>query len=99
MNGSVPMVCEAMTLRVELYGLPAVLTGQRRVEVTAATLQELVHVLAAQFPSLCGTVIDLDRGWLNRGYIFVVDGRFTRHPATPLHPGSEVLLVAAQAGG
>lgn len=93
------MTRETRTVRVELYGLPALLIGQRRIEVAAATLQELVHVLAAQFPQLRGTVIDPQQHWLNRGYTFVVDGRFTRDPATTLRPDSDVLLVAAQAGG
>jgi molybdopterin converting factor small subunit len=93
------MVRESMLLTVELYGLPALLAGERRVALDAATLRELVQVLADRYPALRGTVLDPAQQWLNRGYVFVVDGRFTRDPNTPLRPGSTVILVAAQAGG
>ncbi|MCX7623302.1 MAG: MoaD/ThiS family protein [Thermomicrobium sp.] len=93
------MARDTSMLSVEFYGLPALLAGRRRVEATAPTLRALVQVLAERFPALLGTVIDPSEGWLNRGYVFVVDGRFTRDPETELRPGTEVLLVAAQAGG
>ncbi len=93
------MARETIMLKVELYGLPAVLVGRRHLEVAASTLRELVQVLADRYPQLRGTVIDPEQRWLNRGYVFVVDGRFTRDPALALHPGAQVLLVAAQAGG
>lgn len=93
------MVLESTAHSIEFYGLPALLVGQRRVAGSGQTLAELVHSLVKTFPQLIGSVIDAETGWLQRGYVFVVNGRFTRDPATPLLPGSEVLLVAAQAGG
>ncbi len=93
------MVVESTVHTVELYGLPAVLAGQRRVTANGRTLAELALALARAYPQLSGPVIDPAHGWLNRGYVFVVDGRFTRDPSTLLRPGAEILLVAAQAGG
>lgn len=95
------MTVEATRYAVELYGLPALLAGQRRIEIDAAveTLGDLARALLQACPQLAGPVIDPKLGWLQRGYVFVVNARFTREPTTPLSPGSEVLLVAAQAGG
>lgn len=95
------MTVEATRYAVELYGLPALLAGKRRIVIDAAveTLGDLAHALLQACPQLAGSVIDPELGWLQRGYVFVVNARFTREPTTPLSPGSEVLLVAAQAGG
>lgn len=87
------------TVRVELFGTPQLLTGQRQVEVPGRTLHEIAGALAREFPVLAGPVIDPATGWLNGGYIFVVDGRFTRDASYPVGPESSVLLVSAQAGG
>ncbi len=86
-------------VRVEFFGSPQLLTGRRQVEVPGRTLREVAGALAHEFPALAGPVIDPATGWLNGGYIFVVDGRFTRDPSYPVGPGSTVLLVSAQAGG
>ncbi len=93
------MTRETTCHRVELYGLPAVIAGQRTLEVAGTTLAEIARALVAACPRLAGPVIDPATGWLNRGYLFVVDGRFTRDPATALESAREILLVAAQAGG
>jgi molybdopterin converting factor small subunit len=93
------MTRETTCHRVELYGLPAVIAGRRTLEVAGTTLAELASALVVACPRLAGPVIDPATGWLNRGYVFVVDGRFTRDPATALESASEILLVAAQAGG
>ncbi len=95
------MTGKATRYAVELYGVPAVLVGKRRIEIEAAvqTLGDLAWALLRACPQLAGPVLDPELGWLQRGYVFVVNARFTREPTTPLSPGSEVLLVAAQAGG
>ncbi|MCS7050145.1 MAG: hypothetical protein NZL87_00860 [Thermomicrobium sp.] len=95
------MSSRATAYTVELYGLPALLVGNRRVElaVCVSTLGELARALARHCPELCGPVLDPAQGWLQRGYAFVVDGRFTRDPTRTVHPHNEILLVAAQAGG
>jgi hypothetical protein len=87
------------TVRVELFGIPQILTGRWLVEVPGRSLGEIAEVLAQEFPVLVGPVIDPQTGWLNGGYLFVVDGRFTRDVAHPVGPQSTVLLVSAQAGG
>lgn len=87
------------TVRVELFGTPQLLTGRRQVEVTGRTLREVAEALAREFPVLAGPVIDPVTGWLNGGYVFVVDGRFTRDASQPVSSQSSVLLVSAQAGG
>lgn len=87
------------TVRVELFGTPQLLTGRREVEVAGRTLREVAGALAREFPVLAGPVIDPATGWLNGGYVFVVDGRFTRDASHPVGPQSSVLLVSAQAGG
>jgi molybdopterin converting factor small subunit len=88
-----------VTVRVELFGIPQLLTGRRQVEVPGRTLREVAGALAQQFPALAGSVVDPATGWLNGGYLFVVDGRFTRDPSCRVGPESSVLLVSAQAGG
>ena len=83
---------------VELFGVPRLLVGAAA-EADGATLGELAADLAARAPALAGPVLDPATGWPLDGYAFVVDERFTRDPATPLGPGSTVLLVSSVAGG
>ncbi len=87
------------TVAVELFGVPSLLAGQRRVAVVGATLQELSVSLAAVCPALLGKVIDPDTGWLLGGYTFVLDERFTTDRRAPIAPTSAVLLVSTVAGG
>jgi len=89
----------APVLAVELFGVPRLLLGGARAEAAGATLGDLAADLAARAPALAGPVLDPATGWPRDGYAFVVDERFTRDPATPLGPGSAVLLVASVAGG
>jgi len=93
------MASDAATVRVELFGIPQLLTSRRLVGVAGRTLGEIARSLAEAFPVLAGPVIDPETGWLNAGYQFVVDGRFTRDAGHPVGPQSCVLLVSAQAGG
>ena len=86
-------------LRVELFGVPRVLAGQRSLAVTGETLAEVAASLAAACPALVGAVIDAERGWLLSGYTFVVDERFTSERDAAVTPGASVLLVSSVAGG
>lgn len=88
-----------VTVAVELFGVPRLLTGCRVVEAAGATLLDLAANLAAQHPDLRGRVLAPESGWLLPGYTFVVDDQFTRDPATALRPGASVLLVSSVAGG
>ncbi len=82
---------ETKQVRVELFGVPRLLTGEKAVDVAAA--------LARTFPGLAGPVIDPSTAWLTEGYTFVIDERFTRDPRLIIAPGSPVLLVSSLAGG
>jgi hypothetical protein len=82
---------------IECFGVPRVLAGAR-VEACGGTLGDLAGDLARRAPVLSGPVLGPD-GWVLPGYVFVVDGRFTRDPHTLLGPESAVLLVASAAGG
>lgn len=84
---------------VEVFGVPRLLLGTPRTEAAGDTLGALAADLAAHCPVLAGSVLDPAGGWLLPGYVFVVDGRFTRDRALPIAPTSEVLLVSSVAGG
>ena len=84
---------------VEVFGVPRLLLGGSRAEASGETLGALAADLAARCPALAGSVLDPADGWLLPGYVFVVDGRFTRDRALPVAPSSEVLLVSSVAGG
>lgn len=88
-----------ITLRVELFGVPRLLTGEREVIAAGATLGELAADLLRQTPPLAGRVLDAVSGWPLDGYSFVVDEQFTRDRSRSLHAGTTVLLVASAAGG
>lgn len=83
---------------VECFGVPRLLAG-RSIECGGRTLGELAADLARRRPALAGPVLDPATGWLLPGYVFVVEGRFSRDPLLPVGPGAAVLLVAAAAGG
>lgn len=86
-------------IRVELFGVPRLLAGERALPAVGATLAELAADLGRRCPALAGKVLDRETGWLLDGYIFVVDERFTRDATQPLTAGSSVLLVSSVAGG
>ncbi len=87
------------TVAVEVFGVPRLLLGAPRAEAAGRTLGALAADLVARNPALAGSVLDPETGWLLSGYVFVVDGRFTRDRALPIAPSSEVLLVSSVAGG
>ena len=86
-------------ISIELFGVPRLIAGRPRVIATGLTLGELAVDLLRREPALTAGVLDPATGWPLPGYHFVVDERFTRDPALPLHEGSAVLLVASAAGG
>ncbi len=89
----------AVAVEVEVFGVPRLLLGAPRAQAAGRTLGEVAADLAARNPALAGKVLDPGTGWLLPGYVFVVDGRFTRDRALPIAPASEVLLVSSVAGG
>ncbi len=89
----------SVTVRIELFGVPRLLAGERSCSATGATLGELAADLMQCCPALAGRVLDAIDGWPRDGYSFVVDEQFTRDRARPLQTGTSVLLVASAAGG
>ena len=94
-----PTPLHPITLRVELFGVPRLLAGERTVRATGKTLGELAADLARRHPALAGRVLDAESGWPLDGYSFVVAERFTRDRSHPMREGISVLLVASAAGG
>jgi molybdopterin converting factor small subunit len=84
---------------VEFFGMPRVIAGTDRATVDADTLGQVLRQTLQQYPPLAEHVLNRETGWLNGGYTFVVDGRFTSDPMTSVYPESEVLLVARASGG
>jgi len=92
-----------MEFTVEFFGLPRRLSGAK--EATAevppgATLREVVHALAAQFPAFLGDLIDPQTYELREPYFFNIDAR---HVAKTLDyepkAGERLLLLFVEAGG
>jgi hypothetical protein len=94
-----PALGTSSAVTVEVFGVPRLLLRAARTEAAGATLGALAADLAVRCPALVGPVLDPGSGWLRPGYTFVLDGRFTRDPAAPVGPESEVLLVSSVAGG
>jgi hypothetical protein len=84
---------------VELFGVPRLITGERVLAASGATLAALAGDLLRRYPVLAGRVLDAESGWPLAGYCFVVDEQFTRDREHPLRPETSVLLVASAAGG
>lgn len=98
MSGTITPPAE---IRVELFGVPAILTACRDVTVVVEreNLAGVASALAAACPALQGPVLNPATGWLLGGYTFVVDDTFTRDPEQPVTAGVVVLLVSSVAGG
>ena len=90
-----------VAIRVELFGVPAVLAARREVTVHSVIgdLSSVASALAVVCPTLIGPVLHAETGWLLGGYTFVVDDTFTRDREHPIAPDSSVLLVSSTAGG
>ena len=90
-------------VRVELFGKARLLTGLRRVEVTAPENPdpgEVVALLAHICPQLVGHVILEDLGSLEASYTFNLNGTaFVGEEELRLTEGDSLLLFSSQAGG
>lgn len=80
-------------VKVRLWGsLTAATDGRDEVEVTAATLRDVLDGLADQFPAL--------RPQLDRGVSVSIDGRIYNDSwFTPVSETSEIVLLARLKGG
>ncbi|MEX2426221.1 MAG: hypothetical protein WD401_05585 [Thermomicrobiaceae bacterium] len=86
-------------ISVELFGMPRVVAGTRRIETTGSVLAEIFEQTITEAPSLRDHIVDAEGTWLNPGYTFVVDGKFTNDPTQSVTPDSDVLLVSRASGG
>jgi hypothetical protein len=86
-------------IAVELFGVPRVRGKASVIRLDAATLGDLARRISEQHPELAREVLDPETGWINRGYTFVVDGRFSRDRCQSIAASTDILLVASASGG
>ena len=91
-----------MTRPTVAVSLPPVLMrlfpgAPRQVELAAATVAELVDALDARWPGMRDRLCDSRPSIRRHVNIFVAGTRATL--ATPLSPGSEVIVMTAISGG
>jgi hypothetical protein len=90
-------------VRVELFGLPRLRSGQRAVELAlplAVTRRQVVTALAQACPALVGCGLREDLADLQEGYLFNRNGTaFLTGEEIQLEPGDCLLLLSSQAGG
>lgn len=87
------------TITVELFGMPRVLAGTDRAAASGDTLRDVLQHLVQANPALGEHLLRAEGDWLNAGYTFVVDGRFTDDQEISVGPESEILLVSRASGG
>jgi len=84
-------------MRVEFYGVSRQRAGVGTLEVSAATLGQLLTLLSSEVPALSDLIVG-DR--LHPALAASLNGdRFVRDPQTPLGEEDCVLLLSADAGG
>ena len=89
---------DAVSITVELFGVPRLKVGRPAVDVDACTVGEALSALEARFPVLRDSV--LQNGQLLPAYITSINaGKFVRDPRTPLQEGDVLLLMSATSGG
>ncbi|MDX1540578.1 MAG: MoaD/ThiS family protein [Geminicoccaceae bacterium] len=71
--------------------------AERRVEVEASTVDEMIDALDARWPGMRDRLCD-SRPRIRRHINVFVDGRRTALE-TPLAPGTEVVVITAISGG
>ncbi len=69
----------------------------RRMDVSAATVGEMIDALDAAWPGMRDRICDLTPAIRRHMAVFVDGGRATL--ATPLAPGAEVFVLTAISGG
>ncbi len=94
-----PAVSVAPPVVVKLHGaLVTLFPGlDRRIELQAASVAELIDVLEARCPGMRERICD-SRPAIRRHMNVFVDGARARLD-TPLNPGSEVFILTAISGG
>ena len=75
--------------------------GEKRVEVEASTISEMIERLEAAHPGVKDRLLD-ESGGIKRFINVFVDGeeiRALKGEATPIRDGSEISIIPAMAGG
>jgi len=92
-----------MEFTVEFFGLPRRLSGEKETTVDVpegATLRDVVHALAAQFPAFLGDLIDPRTYELMEPYFFNIDARRVAKTLDyEPQAGERLLLLFVEAGG
>jgi molybdopterin-guanine dinucleotide biosynthesis protein A/molybdopterin converting factor small subunit len=93
----------AIHCTVELFGVARLLAQTREVVLalpSEATFAQAFAALAERLPVLVGRVISADRTHLVDGYACNVNGlTFVRTPTATVHPGDNIIILSADAGG
>jgi molybdopterin converting factor small subunit len=93
----------AIHCTVELFGVARLLAQTREVVLalpSEATFAQAFAALAERLPVLVGRVISADRTHLVDGYACNVNGlTFVRTPMATVHPGDNIIILSADAGG
>ena len=92
-----------VNIRVELFGLPRVVSGCRYADIAVpeqADISEIVAILAKVCPELVGKAILDDCSALQESYIFNLNGeQFVSEGRMHLKFGDNLLLFSSQVGG
>ncbi|MBM3941931.1 MAG: MoaD/ThiS family protein [SAR202 cluster bacterium] len=92
-----------LLIRVELFGLPRLRSGQRMVELllpAEVSLRDVAPALGQACPALVAHTIREDLSGPAEGYLFNLNGtRFLTGEQVNLRPGDALLLLSNQAGG
>ena len=92
-----------MELRVEFFGLPRRLSGEKEATVQVregATLRDVVVALTQRFPAFLGELVNPQTHDLVEPYFFNIDARYV--PRSLEHQpkeGQRLLLLFLEAGG
>jgi molybdopterin converting factor small subunit len=85
-------------ITIELYGVPRLRAGVRRLTLDATTLGTALSGLGRMCPALDGSVVR--EGRVHSAYRLCLNGEhFVTDSQTPLADGDELLVLAADVGG
>jgi len=86
------------SVTVEFFGIARARAGVQSVQLSAATLGDLLLLLGEKYPRLCKACID--GAEFAPGYTANINGdQFTRDPGRKLQEGDSVLMLSLDAGG
>lgn len=94
-----------MRIQVELFGLPRIIAGERKITLSFgddATFRDVVRSLAHRYPDMLGDVIQADGETLQSPNILNINGRRMIQPHQvdeSIRDGDEIVLMSMSAGG